>query len=111
MRHPSPPCPIRLPLGIDVQDNLRNLLPIRTIVIGVDKPKISNQVLLIVDREHFRHRCYVRDVWIKWRPFHDISPISRRWMRATLAATIQALKSRVSHREMLHEHHSVPSTD
>src|SRR6478752_7313788 len=56
---------------VDVQDSACDLLPIRPIGIGLEQPKISHQVLLVVTRQAIDHGSAIGALWIKGRTMHD----------------------------------------
>lgn len=55
----------RLTVRIDVQNDFRDFLPLGAFAVGVEKAKVSDYVLLIVDGEHIGHRRRVGHVRIK----------------------------------------------
>ena len=63
-------CAIVFELWIDVQYNLRHLTPVGPLPIRLEHAQISNDMLLVVDREHSIRRCSIGNVWISGRFFH-----------------------------------------
>jgi len=59
MALPGAPRPLWLAPGIDVEHNTSHLGPVRLIGLGVQKPKIGDQVLLVVAGEDVRGRSFV----------------------------------------------------
>src|SRR5580693_6956888 len=78
MGHPSAPCAIRLALRVDMQDDLRDFLPICSGAVGIEKPEVGDYVLLIVNGKRVGHWSCVGDVRIKRRFAHDVAP----WLSA-----------------------------
>jgi hypothetical protein len=56
------PRPIRLPLGVNVQHDPRDLVPVRAVRIGIKDAQIGDQMLFVVPRER----------WIGGRQIGDI---------------------------------------
>jgi hypothetical protein len=71
---PGTPCPIRLAVRIDMQDDLRDFLPICSVAVGIEKSEVGDYVLLIVNGEHIRHWGRIGDVRIKRRFTHEVVP-------------------------------------
>jgi hypothetical protein len=80
LRHPLGARQVTLPgasraLGllcrIDVQDDTRNLGPIRTLSLGVEEPQIGNEMLLIVTGQNVGLGGLVGNWGIKRRLGHD----------------------------------------
>ena len=61
MRFPSAPRTVRLARGVDVQDEARDLAPIRSIPSGVEQPEVGHDVLLVVAGENGISRSGVGD--------------------------------------------------
>jgi hypothetical protein len=61
---------IRLDLWIDVQDYSRDFPPVSPLAIGLQKARVSHDMLLVVGRQNLLGGRSVRDVRIEWRIFH-----------------------------------------
>src|SRR6516165_5389492 len=63
-------CAVMLKLWIDVQDNLRHLAPVCPLSVRIEHAQISNDMLLIVDREEGIRWCNIGNVRISGWSFH-----------------------------------------
>ena len=63
-------CAIMLKLWIDMQHDLRDLAPVRALLVRIEHAQIRDDMLLVVDREHGIRWCNIGNVWISRRFFH-----------------------------------------
>ena len=57
---------LRTPVGIDVEDDARDLLPISIRSVGIQQPEIGDDMLLVIGRQHGVIRRQVRNIWVQW---------------------------------------------
>ena len=63
MAFPHPPCTIGLLHGIDLQNDSRNLGPVGAFGVRIEKPKVADEVLLIIRRQRLGGRGSVGEFW------------------------------------------------
>src|SRR5579859_1384282 len=63
-------CAIMLEFWINVQHDLRHLAPVCPLLIRIEHTQISDDMLLVVDREHGIRRCSIGNGWISGWFFH-----------------------------------------
>ena len=63
MALPGKPCAGGLVGRIDLKNDPRDLDPIRAFGIGIEKPQISDEVLLVIARQRVRRRGSVGNFW------------------------------------------------
>ncbi len=63
MAFPHPPCAIGLLHRIDLQNDSRDLAPIGAFGFRVEKPKVADDVLLVIRRQRIGRRGSVGEFW------------------------------------------------
>jgi hypothetical protein len=58
-------CALRVAFGIDVKNDSGNFPPVRMVSVGIQQPKIGDDMLLVIGRQHGIIRCQVRNIGIK----------------------------------------------
>ena len=67
MTFPATPRARRIGRGIAVQDDLRNLGPVRAFRVRVEQAQIGHEMLFVVDRDVGAGRDFVLDIGIEFR--------------------------------------------
>ena len=80
------PRTIRFSLWIDMQDYSCNFSPVGPLALGLQKARVSHDMLLVIDRQRLLVRRSVRHVRIEWWIFHQIRFEKAMKVRHSLAA-------------------------